>query len=256
MRPAPTLRTESLEEPRDGDLETVRLAVLFDVLAAVVVVLTTLAWGDRRSWPRLAVVGGGWIALAIACWNGSPGALSLRRFAGLVAVAWIVVGLVTGVRIGAAFPVVAAVALVLELAFGSAACHAALVVRRKRSAERREQRRLDRARAGRPAVPPSGAPAAPRWRRLSIAVAVAGAVWVASGVVESARGNWYLGLVVVAVGVLSLLRSPNLGPTRTDARLRGRPGVGRASWVVVPLGALGLLVRVAWLLGFLGSGPR
>lgn len=80
------------------------------------------------------------------------------------------------------------------------------------------------------------------------AVLAAGVVWIAEGLLEAAKRQWYFGLVVAALGWLATRSALTLGLTHSDARLEPTDRATTFWWWLFPLGAPFLVWRAAWIL--------
>jgi hypothetical protein len=97
-------------------------------------------------------------------------------------------------------------------------------------------------------LPPPAPP--PVWvRLLRVSVAGGGIVWIVDGFFEGFYANVWLAGLPLTIGLLSLALWPTIGRTRTDSRLvrTDRPNV--LVWAWIPVGAIALLFRIAWLAG-------
>jgi hypothetical protein len=199
-----------------------------------------------------AFAGAAAVGLALACLSLDRSALRIRASSG-----WIV-----GVPFAAAGTTLASTAPALAAAFGLAGLAqvlGGLVVREATLAADAEASRSHTAAALRgdgAAGDPDAATAAVRSAAgavagLRAAVLCGGVAWILGGLVEATHGNWWLGILATGLGVLAVRRAPDLGFTRTDARVRASDRANPWAWAIVPLGAVGVLVRAAWLVGWI-----
>ncbi len=240
-----------------------RVARLVPVDLAWVLGLASLVFlapgGPLLVWPVLLALLVGWALLDVECARGDAGALEVRRGASVVG---LVVSGALLLRAGLVAPVLGASGVLLSVWIGIA-CHLALRASRSRRVDPLLLSVFDLP-GDRPTPPPpvTAAPRAVSARlppaaeipfRVRAFAGILGAVYVACGAIEVVRGTQWLGFACGLVGVFAWVASPAALPSRGGgaARPRLHRALGKpqgAPAVLLVLGALGVVARVAWLL--------
>jgi hypothetical protein len=259
--PARALRVPASYRRRSARFRTVAAADVVSVLGALAVALASdRALGIWKAVYVAAFAGVGAVGIALACVSLERTTLRLRGFSG-----WFL-----GIPLAATCARVASAEPRLAVAFAAAGLWqvlGGLIVREAATAADAEAS-LSRTRAAladppapaaAPADAPLGdAPAAPvreatrrGVRALRVATLGGGLAWLLGGLVETLRGNWWLGILVTGFGVLAVRLAGEVGWTRTDARVRASDRTNPWAWAFVPVGALAVGARAAWLLGWI-----
>lgn len=214
----------------------VQTAAVVDLVFAAAVLAETLffrsPWG--RFIARFLVALAAWVVLAFQTGATAPRALEIRRALGVIGVGFVLFHrIVSGPATPADAPWLGAACLVLG--FGALATHRALSLRAAEVCEAHPRWE-------------SCAPDPAAWSRRRLVVAVCAAEWVAAGAVETWFASFWFGLVIAAGGVLGLILSKDLSRPADEHRLRAVDRSTHRSWLVYPLAAPLLVVRVLWVL--------
>lgn len=242
------LRVPEAYRRRAGRFRGVVAADLLTILGTAVAAATT---DDLRAVSKGAFAGVGAIGLALACLSLDRYPLRLRASSGWVVGLPLIVACATIAREAPALAAGFAVTGLVQ-AFGSIVVREALDAADLETSRSHAAAHAAAAPEGRAGAPTTGVrPTSTAVRELRGAVLAGGIAWVLGGLVEATRGNWWLGILATGLGVFAIRRSPDVGLTATDARVPASDRASPLAWVVVPLGALGMLARAGWLLGLI-----
>lgn len=215
---------------------TAQAAALVDLAFAVTVLVETFLgrfpWG--RFIARFVVAAAAWMVLAWETGAMAPRALQVRRAMGVLGVGFVLAHrLWVGPALSADAPWLAAGCLVLG--FGAIASHRALSLRAREVCDAHPRWES--------CVPDPAA-----WSRRRVVIAACAAEWVAAGSVETWFASFWFGLVIAAGGVLGLILSKDLSRPPDQRRIRPADRSSNRAWLVYPLAAPLLVLRVLWVL--------
>ena len=214
----------------------VQVAAGVDLAFAAAVLAETFffrsPWG--RFIARFLVAVAAWVVLAFQTGAMAPRALQIRRAFGAIGVAFVLFHrLLAGPALPEDAPWLGAGCLVLGL--GAIAAHRALAMRAREVCEAHPRWE-------------SCVPDPVAWTRRRVVVAACAAEWIAAGAVETWFASFWFGLVIAAGGVLGLILSKDLSHPADEHRLRPSDRSTNRAWLVYPLAAPLLVLRVLWVL--------